>query len=215
MKLKTSDLHETTEEQVSSNTQPEIQKVNNFLPHLKDAIATLSYKAAMSIDKTRVAVQATCKKTYGHLNYITKEEQRKYKPHLERIDEVDEERNDESSEPKMGKPRSSEECKNYQYILPDSRVVNEFNHQKAWLQEITAAKALAKKADTTRVMLHYDTTSRCRIDGEWPSIILNFLNDYKEKCCMYNLHALFFSYEDRKTDLRNLELFAKVILVKS
>ena len=114
IKLNTSDLHETTEEQGSSNTQPEIQKVNNFLPHLKDAIATVSYKAAMFIDKTRVTVQATCKKTYGHLNYIKKEEQRKYEPHLyERIDEVDEERNDESSEPKMEKPRSSEACKNY------------------------------------------------------------------------------------------------------
>ena len=113
MKLNTSDLHETTEEQVSSNSQPEIQKVNNFLPHLKDAIATMIYKAAMSTDKTRAAVQATCKKTYGHLNYIKKEEQRKYEPHLERIDEVDEERNDESSEPKTEKPRYSEVCKNY------------------------------------------------------------------------------------------------------
>ena len=83
------------------------------------------------------------------------------------------------------------------------------------LQQITAAKAMAQKADTTRVMLHYDTTSCFWIDGEWPSIILNFLNDYKEKCCMYNLRALFFSYEDRKTDLRNIELFAKVIHVKS
>ena len=160
--MNTLDLHETTEEQVSSNTQPEIRKARNFFA----TIATMSYKVAISVDKARVAVQATCKKMYGHLYYITKEEQRKYEPHLKRIDAVDEERNDESSEPKTKKPHFSEAYKNYQYVLPERRVVNEFKHKKALQQEITAAKALAKKADTTRVTLHYDITSHCRIDGE-------------------------------------------------
>ena len=65
-------------------------------------------------------------------------------------------------------------------------------------QEITAAKAFSAKADMTRVTLHYGTTSRCRIDGEWPAINLNFLDDDKEKCQMYYLRALCFAFEDRK-----------------
>ena len=99
---------------------------------------------------------------YGHRYYLTKEEQNKYEPGLERIAEVDE----EVEKPKNKKPRSSESYQSYRYVLPDKRVVNEFKHTKAMQQEITAAKALSAKADTTRVTLHYDTTSRCRIDGQ-------------------------------------------------
>ena len=41
--------------------------------------------------------------------------------------------------------------------------------------------------------LHYDTTTRNTIDGEWPAIILYFSNRDE-----YVLRPLFFAYEDRK-----------------
>ena len=47
--------------------------------------------------------------------------------------------------------------------------------------------------------MHYDTTSRCKIDGEWPAIILNFSG--KER---YSLRPLFFACEDRKQIVRLL-----------
>ena len=69
--------------------------------------------------------------------------------------------------------------------------MNEFIHTKALQQEITAA--LAEKADTIRVMLHYDNTSHCQIDGEWPSIILNFPDDDKENC-LCTIYVHYFSH---------------------
>ena len=45
--------------------------------------------------------------------------------------------------------------------------------------------------------LHYDTTSRSRIDGEWPCIILNFNNDNPEFRKMLPLRPLFFALENR------------------
>ena len=59
-------------------------------------------------------------------------------------------------------------------------------------------RRLVNLADTTRVTLHYDTTSRSRIDGEWPALILNLLDKDPEKCKMVRLRALFFAYS---TDL--------------
>ena len=83
--------------------------------------------------------------------------------------------------------------------MPSDRSVGDFKHLKALHQEIAAAKALANvSGDETRVTLHFDTTGRSRLDGEWPSLILNFRNDDKEKCKMYCLRALFFAYEDRE-----------------
>ena len=82
--------------------------------------------------------------------------------------------------------------------MPDIRTVSNFKHKKSLHhQEIQAAQALGNKKEGTRVTLHYDTTSRSRIDGEWPSLILNFLSDDKQDCKMYRLRVVFFAFEDR------------------
>lgn len=49
------------------------------------------------------------------------------------------------------------------------------------------------KAADVKSVVHYDTTTRSSIDGEWTSIVLNF-SDGRE----YRLRPLFFAYEDRK-----------------
>ena len=43
--------------------------------------------------------------------------------------------------------------------------------------ERDAALALISKTDDTKSMLHYDTTFRNSIDGEWPAIILSFSDE--------------------------------------
>ena len=68
---------------------------------------------------------------------------------------------------------------------------------KALVQEIDAANALKNKSNDTKVTLHYDTTSRSRIPGEWPGLILNFLDKDPSVCKMFTLRALTFAYEDR------------------
>ena len=50
------------EDSVVVNERPPIRKIRNVLPHVKDAIATTSYKACISVDKARVAFKVVCKK---------------------------------------------------------------------------------------------------------------------------------------------------------
>ena len=89
--------------------RPEIQKYRNFLLPIKEAITTVSHKAAISVKKARLAVQATCKKLYNHRYYLTSQEQDKYEPKLQCIVEEDEETDEnEVHAPKSKKPRSAE-----------------------------------------------------------------------------------------------------------
>jgi len=56
---------------------------------------------------------------------------------------------------------------------------------------------LLEKDESTKSTLHFDSTRRSRIDGEWPSLVLNFKNDKPADCHMIRLRPLFFAYEDR------------------
>ena len=71
-------------------------------------------------------------------------------------------------------------------------------NRKALHQEIAAANALSSIEIGTHVTLHFYTTGRSRVDGEWPALILNFISDDIEKNIMYRLRALFFAHEDRE-----------------
>ena len=46
--------------------------------------------------------------------------------------------------------------------------------------------------------LHYDTTSRSHIEGDWPSLMFNFKDKDPLECRMISLRPLFFAYEDRE-----------------
>ena len=173
--------------------RPDIRQSRNVSDNVKDAIATISYRAGVSVPKARVAFQAACEKAYNHQYYLTADEQKKFEPML--TDEVNDE---EVQEPYAKVPRTTEDFRKYKSVLPSAKVVGEFKHNKALHQEIQAGKALTKLDEGTRVTFHFDTTSRSRIDGEWPSLILNFLNEDSDKCKVFYLRALFFAFEDRE-----------------
>ena len=59
--------------------------------------------------------------------------------------------------------------------------------------ERDAGLTLLHRPANTKSMLHYDTTSRCQIDGEWPSIILSFSDGTD-----FELRPLFSANEDRE-----------------
>ena len=59
--------------------------------------------------------------------------------------------------------------------------------------ERDASTALLNKRTEVKSTLHYDTTSRNAIDGEWPSIITNFYDGDE-----YVLRPIFFAYGDRE-----------------
>ena len=163
--------------EVTATPAPAIRKTRNTTHEIKDATATVSTKAGISVEKARVATQQVCEKVYGH----------RYK--LEATNPS------EPSQPK--KPRSSDDYQIYENVLHPAITVNNSKHKKALYQEIFAAKALATKKTTTKVTLHVDTTQRSRIDGDWPSLILNFKDDNPLECRMISLCPLFFAYGDR------------------
>lgn len=169
--------------QVNINVCPEIRKGRNTTASIKDTIATVSYRAIISVPKARLATQTVCEKLYGHKYYLEK-------PKLTTIQEED--------EPLSKKPRTIKDYEQYKNVLPSIKAVNTYKHLKAMHQEIEAAEALMNKDENTKVTLHYDTTSRSRIEGEWPCLILNFLNSDSSKCNMFPLRALTFAYEDRE-----------------
>ena len=86
----------------------------------------------------------------------------------------------------------------YSDVLPSARTINTFKHKQALMMEISAAAALLNKKPGTEVVLHYDTTSRSRIDGEWPSIILNFSGNDPSENPMIPLRLLSFAYENKE-----------------
>ena len=154
-------------------SQPRIRKVRNV--EFKDAIATVSYRTAVSVSKARVAVQAVCDKIYNHNYYLSVEEKEKIE-------------GNEHRELRHKKPRTKEDYeKNYQFVLPSAKVVSSYKHEKALHQEIAAAKALVSIQPDTRCTLHFDTTGQSRVQGEWAALILNFLSDDKAKCQMFRL----------------------------
>lgn len=158
---------------------PAIRKVRNTTYKIKDAISSVSSKAGVSTEKARVATQTVADKLYGHRFEL----------------EPPKSSNEQPQPPK--KPRTAEHYKAYENVLPSAKSINMFKHKKALSQEIIAAKALISKKPCTKATLHFDTTTRSRIDGDWPSLILNFKDDDPRECRMIPLRPLFFAYEDR------------------
>ena len=87
--------------QVDINLAPQIRKVRNTTHEIKGAIATESYKAAVSVEKARInATQVVCDKLYGH----------QYDLQLSLED---------SDKPSCSKkPRTSGDYKQYEKVLP-------------------------------------------------------------------------------------------------
>ena len=59
-------------------------------------------------------------------------------------------------------------------------------------EEAEAANALFNTPESVKCTLHYDTTSRCKTDGNWPRIVFSFSNNRR-----FVLHPLFYAFEDK------------------
>ena len=53
--------------------------------------------------------------------------------------------------------------------------------------------ALFNNTKPNKITLHYDTTTRSKTNGEWPSLMLNFNNGKS-----FRLRPLSFAYEGRQ-----------------
>ena len=139
----------------------------------------MSCKAAITVEKARIATKVVCEKFYGHQYYLEP-------PH------------DFSSDgTRSKKPRSSDDYQIYEKVLPSSKSINNLKHKIALIQEIEAANALINKKPTRKVSLHFDTTTRSRIEGDWPCLIPNLCSNDPNECKMISLRPLFFAFEDQ------------------
>ena len=53
------------------------------------------------------------------------------------------------------------------------KTIPKHKHDQVLEQECDAAKALMNRKLIEKVIFHFDSTTRSRIDGDWPSLILN------------------------------------------
>ena len=78
-------------------------------------------------------------------------------------------------------------------VIASAKMINNYKHMQASQVERDTGLALLNKQNDVKSTLHYDTTSRCHIDGQWPSIILSF-SDGRD----FELRPIFFAYVDRE-----------------
>ena len=62
--------------------------------------------------------------------------------------------------------------------------------------ETEAGVMLLNKNSVDKATVHFDTTSRSNIDGDWPTIILRFSNNISNT--EFRLRPILFAYEDRE-----------------
>ena len=66
----------------------------------------------------------------------------------------------------------------YENVLPSPRILNDHKHVLAIQHEKDAATALNQIESGIKVTLNFDATSRSKIEGDWPCLILIF----SDKC---------------------------------
>ena len=95
------------------------------------------------------------------------------------------------------RPLSRDDYEHYKFVLPSERSINRQKLSLATQWEIDAATALLDIQSGLKSTLHYDTTSRCGIDGEWVSLIIYFSDGRR-----YRLRPIYLAYEDRENIIR-------------
>ena len=182
--------------QYDSFACPKIRKTRDCTTKIKATCAQVSVNCNISSEASRVAVKTVCDGLYNHKFYLSKEEAIANDPSLEEY---------RSEDPKPAKrlrskekvPLTQNDYKVYKNILPSARTVNDFKQVLAIQHEQEAASALRTIKEGTKVTLHFDATSRSKIDGDWPALILIFSDKQR-----FPLRPLFFAYEDRAQIIR-------------
>lgn len=175
---------------------------------IKSACAMVSATCGVSAEMSRKIVQVVTKELYGHNFYLSA------------IDQMDNEEEQHVCDPNPGEDTSCHEIlstsvsqeeyigegeqhekeevkpKDYTYVIASARTITDHKQMLATENESEAAVALSNKGEHTKATVHFDTTSRNNIDGDWPSIILRFTNITTN--IEFRLRPLFFAYEDRE-----------------
>ena len=108
-----------------------------------------------------IAVKTICSFLYAHGFYLC-------------VDDKSE-RNGDASQPSAKRPKhpySKDKHPKYEDVLPSVRTVADYKHLQA--SQVECDASMVNKKRNVKVTLHYDSTTRNSIDGEWSSLISRF-----------------------------------------
>ena len=159
----------------------------------------LSVKCNMSAEMSRVAVQTVCKNLYDHNYFLSKDEAIERDPSLSEYkqDNPPSNKRQKLNLPKDQVPKSLNEYKPYENVLPSAKTINDYKLNLAIQTEREATTALYNMPDDMKSTLYFDSTQRSKIDGDWLCLIFIFTNNLR-----FSLRPLFFAYEDRENIVR-------------
>ena len=166
----------------TENPQPDRPFLRTSSRYCTDAIkstcAMVSSTCGVSNEMSHKIVKIVAKELYGHDLYLTPDEQF-----------LGEQPDEAAVADENFKP------KDMSFVLPSKRTIADHKQVMASEIESEAALMLLRKECDTKVTIHFDTTSRSNIDGEWPTIITRFTKNGEST--EYRLRPIFFAYEDR------------------
>ena len=178
--------------------QPKIRSgARNCTNSIKPTCAEVSVKCNISTECSRIAVQMVCKGMYKHEYYLDRDEAIEKDPSLAEFRDVIPKIKKVKTDDKWKTPVTMQEYKVYENMLPTAKTINEHKQILALQHEKDTATALRDIAPGVKVTLHYDTTTRSKIDGDWPSLILIFSDNRR-----FSLRPIYFAYEDRDQIVR-------------
>ena len=129
-----------------SFSKPPVRKVKNCTDSIKSALASMTVAAEISPEKARVDAQVFSKLFYKHTYFLSIEE--KFPDHIRK------------------KTRTASDYDLYVDVLPDKKTIAAYKHGQSLVREQSASFALVNKSDTSKAILHFDTTRRSRIEGD-------------------------------------------------
>lgn len=161
--------------------------------NVKNACALVSTCSGVSAEMSRRIVKIIAKELYGHNLYLTPEEQAE----------------GESIEMTLDQ-KANQSIQDRTYVIPSARTITDHKQLMASETETEAAIALLEKDSCVKAIIHYDTTSRNNIDGDWPTIILRLSNGEE-----FRLRPIFFAFEDREQITLFTETFKRLAVAVS
>ena len=177
---------------------------------IKSACAMVSAKCGVSAEMSRKIVQIVAKELYEHDFYLSAKEQHlnellvcdtdkeTVSQEAEKVQEEEDKPAEKETETQEAEKAQEEEDKpkDYTFVIASARTISDHKQMMATQNETEAAVMLLNKSDFHKATVHFDTTSRSNIDGDWPTIILRFSNNTNNT--EFRLRPIFFAYEDRE-----------------
>ena len=158
--------------------------------------------------------ESVFKTLYNHNYYLRKEEAIENEPSLAMHKEQDlnakPSKWKKTNMPQKKAPPSQKQYRVYENVLPTAKTINDFKLNMTIQNETDAALAIKNMKGRGKCNLHFDSTQRSKINGDWPCLILIFSNRQ-----WFSLRSLF-AYEDRENIVHLIvETYERLVLTLS